>query len=494
MLQNKLFHYIQQFDRKEMTRFREFALSPYHFKHEDTRKLIALLDKYYPNFNERNCDRKKLFQKLFPGQKHDQKQLALLFTYATRLLEKFLITEELEESVAENKILLLRKLRKLEQEKTYRKLYRKFKTKLDKKNFRDTHHYRFQFLLSDEANLYPDFDRGSKKKPIIQIKQNSLDKYFMAEKLHDVCEMHVRSLLLNTTYDPGLIQGVEDYLKHRIDDFLEVPAVYMYYHLYLLIVKDDEEKYHLLVEALPKNESAFRKKELQDFYNFLRNYCLLKTNQGHQKYLEEVFRLYKQQLETGLMLDNEGILAEWHYKNIITAGINLGDMDWVEQFIHDYKDKLHPDLRENAYSYNLANFYYADEAYDKAQDLLLDVEYTDVRYSLNAKMLLLRIYYEKDEFMALQSLLESSRLYVQRNKLISEEVKLRYYNFIKFARRVYNVQNHVGYSADEKVARIINRIDEELKKTQNIFFRSWLDEKIREVKSGIGLESYVEQS
>jgi hypothetical protein len=489
MISNKLFNYLEKFDRKEMTRFKEFALSPYHFKHEDTRKLILHLDKLYPKFNEKNCNRYQLFKKIYPKKKHDQNQLALLFTYATRLLEEFIIVEELNHSIPDKRLILLRKLRKLEQEKTYRKLYSKYKKKLAGNNYRDTDHYRYQFLLSNEADSFDGFDTGKESKPILQAKQDNLDLFFMAEKLRDVCEMHVRSLLLKKDYDPGLIDGMVNYLERNIDRFQEIPAVFVYYNLYQLIVCDDQKRYHLLAAIMPEYELSFRRKELQYIYDSLRNYCLLKTNQGNRKFLAEVFKLYKQQLESGLMLDDDGLIAEWHYKNIITAGINLGEMEWVEEFIHDYKDRLHQDLRENAYSYNLANFYYANDEYDKAQDLLLHVEYTDVRYSLNAKMLLLRIYYEKDEFVALQSLLESSRLFVQRNKLISDELKLRYYNFIKFARRIYNVQNHVGYSPDEKVARIISRIDEEIKNTSNVYYRNWLDEKVQEIMKGIGYET-----
>ncbi len=489
MHSNKLFRYLQDFDKKEMTRFKEFSLSPYHFKHEETRKLVAYCSKIYPNFNEKNCERTTIYKKLFPGKKHDQKKLALLFTYAMRLLEDFLIAEQLNEESNEKKLLLLKKLRKLEKDKTYFGLYNKYKSRLESLPFRDVDHYRFKYQLSSEVSAHPKDQRAKNEENILQVKQNNLDVYFMSEKLRDVCEMHVRSQLLKLEYDPGLTIKLMELLSPVIDQYKNVPAIYLYYHLYELIVRDKEDNYELLTESLRNFQRSFRRSERQRIYDFLRNYCLLKTNQGHKEYLQEVFRLYREELETGLLFDEDGILAEWHYKNIITAGINLGEMSWVKRFIEDYKQYLHPELRENAFSYNLANFYYANEEYDKAQDLLVHVEYTDIRYSLNAKMLLLRLYYEKDEYDALQSLLESFRLFVKRNKQISEERYIGYYNLIKFARRVYNVRNHVGYSEDKKVIRILSRIEEELERTSNIFYRSWLQSKIDDVKDSLGLET-----
>lgn len=475
-----------------MTRFKEFSMSPYHFKHDETRSLIAYLSAIYPNFNSKNCDRKIIYRKLFPKKAHDQQKLALLFTYTMRLLEDFLVEEQLKDEDNHRKLLLLKKLRKLEKDKTYFNLYKKYSEHLENLPYRDVDHYRFKYQLSSEVSAHPKDQSKKDKEYILQVKQNNLDVYFMSEKLRDICEMHVRSQLLKLDYDPGLAIDLVHALGPVIDQYSDVPSIYFYYHLYELIVNDKEENYSLLSQSIRDFQNSFRRSELQRIYDFLRNYCLLKTNQGHKQYLQEVFLLYKEELESGLLFDEDGILAEWHYKNIITAGINLGEMGWVKSFIEEYKDFLHPDLMENAYSYNLANFYFANEEFDKAQDLLMDVEYTDIRYSLNAKMLLLRLFYEKDEYDALQSLLESFRLFVKRNKQISEERYKGYYNLIKFARRVYNVRNHVGYSDNKKVVRILKRIEEELGRTSNIFYRSWLQSKIEDVKNELGRAVFEE--
>ena len=42
MLNNKLIGLLQSFERREMTRFREFAFSPYFNKHEGVRALVKV--------------------------------------------------------------------------------------------------------------------------------------------------------------------------------------------------------------------------------------------------------------------------------------------------------------------------------------------------------------------------------------------------------------------------------------------------------------------
>ena len=98
-------------------------------------------------------------------------------------------------------------------------------------------------------------------------------------------------------------------------------------------------------------------------------------------------------------------------------------MDWTKEFIEKFKDYLHPEVVENAYTYNLASYYYSTNQLDKVLDLLVKVEYTDIQYSIGAKSLLLRTYYDLEENEALLSLTRSFKQYLKRNRLIPEKAE-----------------------------------------------------------------------
>jgi len=66
-------------------------------------------------------------------------------------------------------------------------------------------------------------------------------------------------------------------------------------------------------------------------------------------------------------------------------------------FMEKYKDQLPPKDRENTYIYNLAFYYYNKPDYDKAMELLRDVKLKDVFNNMDARWMLTRIYYPRQE-------------------------------------------------------------------------------------------------
>lgn len=134
------------------------------------------------------------------------------------------------------------------------------------------------------------------------------------------------------------------------------------------------------------------------------NYSLKRMNSGEKEYIRETFELYVKFLEKGL-LHVKGKISPWSFKNIVTTGLRLSEFDWVENFIHAYSHDLDERYRNNAMTFNLAQFYFYKKDYANVITLLSKVEYDDITYNLNSKTLLMASYYELDELEALNSLL-----------------------------------------------------------------------------------------
>jgi hypothetical protein len=62
--------------------------------------------------------------------------------------------------------------------------------------------------------------------------------------------------------------------------------------------------------------------------------------------------------------------------------------------------------------------------------MLLKVEFNDVYYHLDSKSLLMKVYFELDEYDAFASLVDAFKIYLRRNQTISEVQKKTYHNFI----------------------------------------------------------------
>jgi hypothetical protein len=482
MVNNKLVQMLETLSRKEMTRFYEFCCSPYYNKHKDVIQLVGILNRYYPKFTDSNCDRKLLFRKLFPkAKKHDQGKLALIFTYSLRLLEQFLIREEIKKDEFFQNLLLLKNLRERRLNDLYEKKLQKQETKQDDLPWRDNQVYHQRYLLAGEADNYYMTLSQHKKDNSIQEKQDNLDRFFLAEKLKDACEMRVRGKILQLEYQPAMLQAVLKEVEGNWENYRSAPAIIIYYWIFNLVNGGEVSSFFAVRKELQRHHQAFPKEELQALYNYLQHYCIEQINKGNQAFLNELFKLYKTQLEQELLLD-EGQLSEWHYKNIVTTGLRLGETSWVNQFIESYKKRLPEESLENAYTFNKASYYYEVQEYEKVLGLLIRVEYTDIRYSLGAKALLLRTYYDKAEFEAFTSLAESFRQYLFRNKLISDSRRQGFSNLIKFAKRAFQLKIDKGYLRKDRFEKDLHRLQKDIANAAVLFNQSWLEQKIDELE------------
>lgn len=175
------------------------------------------------------------------------------------------------------------------------------------------------------------------------------------------------------------------------------------------------------------------------------------------------------------MIDN-GFFPSQDYKTITHVGIQVQEFAWTEAFIQEYTPKLPPEERENALTYNLAKVYFAQQQYEKVIEQLREVEYDNLTYALGGKLMLLKTYYELNEYLALDSLLDSFRVYLRRNKVISKEVRQQYLNVLRFIKKLSNVR-----PGD---AAAVAKIEQQIAECKNLADKGWIVQKVEELKKG----------
>jgi len=148
-----------------------------------------------------------------------------------------------------------------------------------------------------------------------------------------------------------------------------------------------------------------------------------------------------------------------------SAGLKLKELKWVDYFIHNYKDYLDKQHRENFFKYNLARLRLEQRDYNAAMELLAQTDFDDVLVQMNAKTLLLKIYYELDEFNALESLLESMRTYLNRKELVGS-YRLNYQNIIRYTKKLVRLN---PYDKEKR-----EKLRKELSTVNPLAERSWL--------------------
>ena len=248
-----------------------------------------------------------------------------------------------------------------------------------------------------------------------------------------------------------------------------------------LTESEDESHFESLKQMLEKHSNKFSAKEARDMYAYAQNYCIKKINSGHSKYLNEIFYLYKELLAKEIILE-DGLISPWHFKNIVTTALRLEEFDWVENFIQQYQDNLSKESKENAVNYNIAALHFFRKEYSKALKLLQKVDFTDVYYHLDSKSMLLKTYFELEEHDGLYSLFDTFKIYLRRNKLISDYQKTVYLNLVKYTKKLVKLKT--GFPTIKK----ITELKDQIKETKQIADLNWLNKKVEDAEASL---SYI---
>jgi len=255
---------------------------------------------------------------------------------------------------------------------------------------------------------------------------------------------------------------------------LQLPPIRLYLQIYLTLKEEENEAhFHKLTELLEENYQYFSQKEAVGMYSYARNYCIRKINTGNREYLRYLFDLYRNQLDSEVLLF-EGILSDNDYKNIITVGMQLEEKAWVFDFLHTYKKHLRPTQQENVFNYNLAVYYYSAQDYDSATQLLNTVKFTDSYYEINGKIILLKTYFLQREFQPFYYLLNAFKLSLLRNKKVATNYRNAISNFLIQFKKIAKLTELKGFTDEENYKSKYTKIENRLQEMQPVYDKGWL--------------------
>jgi len=462
-----------------LNRFSLFVNSPYFNKQESVKRLHDYLLEQHPIFKEEKCTKEIVFKNVFGVSKYNNQKLKDTISNLLVLFETFLVNEAIKKNKAVYRQLEIQECidNKLNKQ-TLKTLNTAFK---EKSNLSIEHSklYYHNYILNDFAYTYQVYN-GDRKTSAIHLQKsiNSLDKFYFNEKMLVGSAIINRQKILNTNFNIHFFDLVEEIISKNNDFLKDDKIIFLNQQLYLLQKNDDENNYRKLIQLI--STININKKELRIYFSFLTNFCIRMINSGKQKYLRELFDLNNKIISKNILLEND-VISEWAYKNAIAIALRIKEFDWAENFIVTYSKNLNAKIYLNAYNYNLADIAYAKKSYDSALGHLLNIEYTDVFYLLSSKALLLKIYYETQEFDVLESLLHSFRLLTIRQKKISKKQKDAYLNLIKST--VYLLKIYYKKQVNDiEYKNHLSKLNIFIVKQDSIANKTWILEKIKEFK------------
>ena len=421
--------------------------------------------------------KEQIWKKLYGKENFSDVRFRKLGSDLLKLVEGYLSQEIYDENLLYQSSNLIEAVSRKKIDKLYNSSVRNAQLTTEQRLLRPASYYYYQYLI--EKNYYElmDVDLKRSEKSNVEKIINSLDEFYLAEKLKWYSSLLSRQNLVSHEYELLFIDEIINHVKKY--QYKNVPPVSVYFQAYLTQSENEDERhYYNLIEELNRNFDYMPKKELYHLYTYAINYCISKVNKGKSEFLREFLNIVKQSLENDILISESetGDLNPWHFKNIVLIALRLGEYDWTEKFIKDFKDKLPIESKDNAVSYNLALVYFYQKKYNKVISLLQSVEYEDIAYNLGSKSMLLAIYYEQDEDEALTSLMDSFKTFLNRHKELSDFQRISYINLLKYIKKLLKL-NPGDKSEIEKI-----RSDIEEDKKVGIASMKWLLEKLAELE------------
>ncbi len=473
MRSTKLYSILSKFTRIEQNRFRKYIQSPYFNRSLALVELFEYLAKEINGEVSSSMSKEEIWKHINPDLEYDDVRFRKYNSDLLKLVERYLAQQSYEKDPAYEASFLIEAIGEKKLEKLYTSAVKTAHRAASQTPYESSdafyHRYRIQ---RNYYNLTEAETKRSDKSNVEDINKY-LDLFYICEKLKFYIASLSRKRVASHDYN---IQLVEDLLKYLDNhEYLEYPRIGLYYLACQLYLQPEQESYFTQLQAL-LNKFALSippEEAVNDIYGSAENYCVRKITEGNENYYKDLFAIYQEKIENGLAIA-DGHISPWVYRNTVTTGLRLEEFDWIESFIYDYKKNLPEAYRENAFTFSLAQLYFYQKKFSKVIELLREVEYDDFSYSLNSKTILLATYYEMDEIEPLYSLFESFRVYLNRNKLITDSRKVVYKNLIKFTKKLTNIT-----PGDQSS---LKKIKKEVEDTPNIVNKGWLIQKIEELE------------
>ncbi|MCF8247713.1 MAG: hypothetical protein K9J37_21700 [Saprospiraceae bacterium] len=475
MLNTKLVTFLHSFSRFDLAQFSKYLASPFFNEKEELvhffEQLVEL--ELLAGKSEKNFGKLEFWKRLYPGLAYDDVRFRRLCSDLLRLAMDFTAYNQYAANPTTGQVFLLHALANTRLEKHFDGVLRQAELLQKKAGLRDAdfHYLSYKMHRRRHEHLEHISPKTAAFDPIEKADYH-LDCYYFAKKLEHYCDALGYRNMVSETAKVALFPEFLKYLEQS--PYLSEPVVKAWYLVARMMLDPDEAHFFLEMKMLLETEAtSFQPKELQTLFIHSMNYCIdTKVNIGRGDYLSELFSLYRIALYREIIFDN-GELNPHHYKNIITISLQISELAWAENFIRDYTHRLPKSDQENALNFNLAHVYYYQKKYDQVIELLQEVEYQNIAYSLGSRILLIRTYFEQREDQALDSLIDSYSIFLRRNRLISKDVKQQYLNMLRFTRKLFALATF-DKKGIEKTLR-------EIKNCKSLAAKQWLLEKAGEM-------------
>lgn len=468
MKDSKLLATLHKLDKKELSSLKKWLQSPFANQREDVRNLYSYLLSAMKAKRKGVFKRAVIYDAIYPKEVFNDKKLKHLQSYLFAAVKSFLSYQEWQADGEQPNIYLCRALRKRGLIRSFETSWKETDKRTDQQPLR---HAVYHWQKSQLHREWFEYSASLSRIGIDSLQEyfNELNHFFVALKMEQACAGLTYENLQNVEFDYSLLSEVLHFMENNQNEAL--PSIALYLNTYKAFKNHNNEGEFYFEEmrrVMRESGHCFPKSELRNAYLLASNYCIKQANNNRPMYLPIMFELYKEGLEKGVF-NEKGIMSRFTFTNIVKTAIANQQFSWAVEFIDHYKNELKPTYQENIPIYNRLLLCHRQAKYEEAIQLYADLQLDDLFYNIDAKRILIKIYFELQEWDALNSLLDSFYTFLYRQKGLKYH-KSNYLNLIRFVRKMMQLPAY----DKEKKDLLVNTI----KNTKSIVEKQWLLEQL----------------
>jgi hypothetical protein len=484
MFNLKLTSLLKTFSVEEFSEFEKFVKSPVHNIGRNYSRFAAELKKNHPDFNNSNFTKEKLWGKLYAGKKYNDKLMNNIIYRTTRMAEEYLSWLTFRKNKFENKKLYIRELMQ-------RKLYKLVRTELaEMQNMFDKEwdlsedmvDYKLEYSILNVQFCYQ-LNKQNEAMPFILDQSRYLVYHFLIRAacfLHDIkVNKNIYNLDLSDSIALNFFKQVNiEELLDNLDKSKDEPVVHDFIKIILLwigcnIHETDKNYYDKFKVLMYESISKFNHSTKYTLYQAFEAIVWFRMiSVDREKYRKEFFDVYKHRIENGVFsYEPNQSMRTMLYRMIVVNGLAVKEYNWVKNFIENYTNYLPEEHRNNMNCFAMALLSFEMNDFEKALEFVGKVNYELFVFKYDIKLLLLKIFYEKNCYEEALSLIDSFKHFLSGNKTVSEYYRNNYMLFLKYYKELLNMKIH---NSTEDSEMLKNKINSE----KNLISKTWLLEKI----------------
>lgn len=482
MQNSRLFQYLKTFTKSEMTQFGKFLNSPYFNNSKAAIGLFNLVKRHHPNFEAKGLAKEKLYQKLFPKERFNNKKILDLASDLNKYIEKFWRIQDLESDKKAVRRYTVNAFGKRYLMNDFTNEVHRWEADLDKGSIRDMEYHFALQEIGESMYFNASADKRFDGKLYLLQTMSHFDKYFILRKMRLSLEFLQRDNLYADEQEILLLQEVLELAKK----FESQEPIFRIYRKTLNLWLSEEETpitaFGQLIRMFHLHQDLFSFGELSYLTNTLSNYAIHRHNSGDSSAMEILFKIYKVAIEKELFLiDNK--MPNANFSAIAATSVACKDFDWCEQFIERYSMML-SNIDEGTFlvAYSKANLAFHRGNFDEANQLISIEDKTPEFLKPFLRLLQIRCHFEyflKDDtvYDLLNNSIINFQQFLKRTDFYAQDRVDMYLSTLKVIKKMVHLLKKEASSSE------IEKLQKEIEDNPKLFIRDWLKEKLLQIKN-----------